>query len=66
MGTEKSISCPKCSTFFFRKKLRKLRHPKGIMLDVCDNCGGMWVDGNELSIISGLNKGEKKWKKRRA
>ena len=50
---EKTFGCPRCSNFLIVWKLRKVKHPKGIMLDVCDRCGGMWVDGNEIDALYG-------------
>lgn len=51
MITDKKINCPRCSTFFKKYKMRLVPHPKGIMLDVCDNCHGIWIDGHEVEIM---------------
>ncbi len=53
---DKILNCPRCSSIFFNYKMRKLTHPKGIVLDVCDNCNGMWVDGDEIAILYGETK----------
>ncbi len=45
------INCPRCSNFFIVYKMRKIKHPSGITLDVCDNCSGMWVDGDEIGLL---------------
>ncbi len=66
MQSEKIFSCPRCSNFFMTRKMRKVRHPKGIWLDVCDNCGGMWVDGNEIdSIMKRYSQKSKKMSKKK-
>lgn len=31
--------------------MRKLQHPAGILLDVCDKCHGMWIDGHEIAVL---------------
>jgi len=31
--------------------MRKMRHPSGAILDVCDKCGGMWLDGPEVKQL---------------
>ncbi|MGV8169340.1 MAG: zf-TFIIB domain-containing protein [Candidatus Nanoarchaeia archaeon] len=48
---EKTINCPKCSKTFSKIKLRKLEHPSGALLDVCDRCGGMWIDAPEVKML---------------
>ena len=48
---DRILNCPRCSRMFSRRKMRKISHPAGIVLDVCDNCGGMWVDREEIDIV---------------
>jgi len=31
--------------------MRKLDHPSGAVLDVCDYCGGMWLDKAEVMLL---------------
>jgi len=31
--------------------MRKLQHPTGAILDICDKCGGMWLDRNEVALL---------------
>jgi len=31
--------------------MRKLAHPSGAILDVCDACGGMWLDKDEVKLL---------------
>jgi Zn-finger nucleic acid-binding protein len=54
--------------------MRKIKHPTGAILDVCDYCSGMWIDGPEvkllnLSLKSSHNKivkqGVKQWQKKK-
>ncbi|MGV8161704.1 MAG: zf-TFIIB domain-containing protein [Candidatus Nanoarchaeia archaeon] len=60
------ISCPKCSNFFNTYKLRKIKHPAGVILDVCDRCNGLWIDGPEVEILNIKNvKGGKKWENKK-
>ena len=48
---DKKIHCPKCSGIWKKRFMRKIKHPSGAMLDVCDNCGGMWLDSNEVKLL---------------
>ena len=48
---EKKINCPKCSTLLRKEVMSKLKHPSGALLDVCNNCGGMWVDKEEIKML---------------
>ena len=48
---EKNVNCPKCSTIIKKIIMRKIKHPSGATLDVCDNCGGMWLDKNEVKLL---------------
>ena len=47
----KKIHCPKCSGILKKKFMRKINHPSGAVLDVCDKCGGMWLDRNEVKLL---------------
>ena len=51
MDQYSQISCPRCSSLLSKKTMRKLKHPSGAVLDVCDNCGGMWLDTNEVKLL---------------
>jgi len=51
LKSEKIISCPKCSNYFSKIKMRKIMHPSGAILDVCDKCGGMWIDSPEVDLL---------------
>ncbi|MFH0961415.1 MAG: zf-TFIIB domain-containing protein [archaeon] len=44
------LGCPRCSGLF-KAVMRKMRHPSGAILDVCDKCGGMWLDGPEVKQL---------------
>ena len=46
---EKLLSCPRC-----RVKMKKLVK-KGVVIDVCMRCGGMWVDNGELEKLAQIN-----------
>ncbi len=59
---DKYIKCPRCSNLFNRKLMRKINHPSGAVLDVCDNCGGMWLDKDEVKLLYNFSK---KWKVRK-
>ena len=46
--------------------MRKIKHPSGAILDVCDHCNGLWIDGPEVKILHVKTvKGEKKWEKKK-
>ena len=44
------LGCPRCSGIV-KVVMRKVRHPSGAILDVCDRCKGMWVDGPEVRML---------------
>ena len=52
---EKKIKCPRCSVLINRW-MRKLKHPSGATLDVCDRCGGLWLDKEEVRLLSKVKK----------
>lgn len=63
----KILRCPKCSNMLNSYKLRKIKHPTGAILDVCDVCHGMWLDADEVKLLSGMNKrGDKIWQKKKS
>lgn len=37
--------CPKCAQ---ETKLERTNYPKGISVDVCPKCKGIWLDGGEI------------------
>lgn len=47
----KKLSCPRCSAVFNRRIMRKIEHPSGAVLDVCNRCGGMWLDESEVKLL---------------
>ncbi|OIO65983.1 hypothetical protein AUJ68_01775 [Candidatus Woesearchaeota archaeon CG1_02_57_44] len=53
------INCPRCVRLWRGAPMRKLAHPAGVTLDVCDRCGGMWVDGDEVQALFGKAKAGK-------
>jgi Zn-finger nucleic acid-binding protein len=53
---DKKISCPRCSTVLKKQLMRKIKHPSGAVLDVCDKCGGMWLDRNEVKLLYDFSK----------
>ena len=65
MDQYKKMHCPRCSTLISKKFMRKIKHPSGAILDVCDKCNGMWLDGNEVKILYNFSKKvkSKRWKK---
>ena len=60
---EKKIHCSKCSGIWHRKFMRKIKHPSGAVLDVCDHCGGMWLDRNEVKLLYNFSQKIKNQKK---
>jgi len=63
---DKIIRCPRCSNILNGYKMRKIKHPSGATLDVCDRCGGMWLDGPEVKLLYAKNvRGDKKWRKKK-
>ena len=53
---DKKIHCPRCSGLWKKKFMRKIKHPSGARLDVCDHCGGMWLDANEVKLLYRFSK----------
>ncbi|MBI2541481.1 zf-TFIIB domain-containing protein [Candidatus Woesearchaeota archaeon] len=53
---DKEIHCPRCSGIWRKRFMRKVIHPSGATLDVCDNCGGMWLDKMEVKMLYDFSK----------
>ncbi len=51
LNQNKKMNCPRCSTLLSKVTMKKLNHPSGAILDVCDKCGGMWLDANEVKML---------------
>jgi len=47
----RELPCPRCSTNSHKEIMRKFTTGKGIVLDVCPKCGGMWLDKSEVMMI---------------
>ena len=63
MNQMKKMGCPRCSTVFRKRVMKKLKHPSGAILDVCDHCGGMWLDRNEVKLLYNFSKKSSRVKK---
>lgn len=50
MDQYKKIGCPRCS-LVLKRVMRKIKHPSGAVMDVCDKCGGMWLDAPEVKML---------------
>jgi Zn-finger nucleic acid-binding protein len=60
---DKKIHCPRCSGIWNKRFMRKVKHQSGAILDVCHNCGGMWLDKDEVRMLydySKKSRGKKK------
>lgn len=57
------MNCPRCSGIWKKRFMRKINHPSGAILDVCDNCSGMWLDKNEVKMLYSFSKKSKGGKK---
>ena len=44
------LRCPECTDTPLLRKLRSDRDER-VVLDTCDACGGVWLDGGELRAI---------------
>ncbi len=49
--------CPRC-----HKPLETIKKAD-ILIDICKNCGGMWLDNGEIDKLVGLSKRKEKGKK---
>ena len=47
-----ALACPSCATATMRTL-----HPRGVELDGCPDCGGVWFDGGELERVKEQPKG---------
>ena len=45
-----SIKCPKCGGTLIERESR------GVKIDECDNCGGIWLDKGELELIQEIDR----------
>lgn len=61
----KPLHCPRCSRLLRKVHMRKLDHPSGAILDVCDSCGGMWLDKAEVMLIHQYRPAETKTVKKK-
>ena len=50
------MHCPRCSGLVSKRFMRKINHPSSAILDICDNCNGMWIDSNEVKMLYGFSK----------
>lgn len=62
MDQYKKMKCPRCSTILKKVIMKKLGHPSGAVLDVCEKCGGMWIDHNEIKLLFNFSKKQRKRK----
>lgn len=49
MVNEELFLCPRCKLGM--KKLKK----KDVILDICVQCGGMWLDKDEIPKLASMN-----------
>ncbi|HLD86442.1 MAG TPA: zf-TFIIB domain-containing protein [Candidatus Nanoarchaeia archaeon] len=56
MEQHAKLGCPRCSGLFRKRVMRKITHPSGAILDVCDSCGGMWLDAPEVKLLYAKSK----------
>jgi hypothetical protein len=50
---EELLLCPRCKIHM--KKLKK----NDVVIDVCNKCGGMWVDAGEIEKLAKIGQGGK-------
>lgn len=48
---DKKMHCPRCSGIWKKRFMAKIKHPSGAVLDVCNHCGGMWLDAKEVKML---------------
>jgi uncharacterized protein with PIN domain len=46
-----SMKCPRCDGSLKESKFEE------VMIDTCDNCGGVWLDSGELQQVTKKDKG---------
>ena len=56
----KKMHCPRCSGLMMKRYMEKVDHPSGAILDVCTNCGGMWIDKDEVQMLYDFSRRGKK------
>lgn len=49
---KKAGLCPRCQTEMAKKPSPK---DKSIIMDICEKCNGVWLDGSELDKLEGKN-----------
>ena len=47
---EKLLKCPRCNV-----KMEKLKK-ENVVIDVCNKCGGMWLDKGEMEKLAKIAK----------
>ena len=52
LDQHKPMSCPRCKRWFDRAIMKKIVHESGAILDVCERCGGMWLDKDEVKLLA--------------
>jgi Zn-finger nucleic acid-binding protein len=52
--SSRHLSCPKCGG---QTKVENYGYDSGIMIDRCDDCGGVWLDKGELDKIDEVVQG---------
>ena len=50
MTKEPLLTCPRCGI-----KMKKLKK-KDVIIDVCNRCGGMWLDAGEVEKLSQIRR----------
>ena len=55
---EVDLKCPRCNIVM--KKIKK----KDVVIDVCPDCNGMWLDDKEIDKLVKIGKGGKTGKKK--
>src|SRR2546421_10592268 len=46
MPTASAVACPKCRAYMFT------RRRKGVEIDLCSQCSGIWLDDGELATLA--------------
>ncbi len=50
---EELLLCPRC-----RIQMKKLKK-NGVVIDICNDCGGMWIDYGEMEKLTKIGRGGK-------
>jgi len=61
---DKKMGCPRCSGLIGKRYMRKIYHVSGAVLDVCDKCGGMWLDKDEVKMLYNFSNKKTKVKRK--